>query len=217
MTRTEVIDQFRQENPEITARVITNTVLNSWLLFGDKDFCAKTRCIVDQAGTTISTSENDTYWDLTSKITSFYDIDEYPGGGALYNNKPLTKTTIAELDKDTNGGWRNYSSGTPKKYFRRGKYLYVERAIDSEEDDLIVYAVLISDDWDSNVAPYNELTHLENFHYGMVLWLQWKAKAKIGKREDALKAMAEYLDYVKWAKRELGGGKYGNIFFRPRV
>jgi len=216
MTRTEIIDQFRQENPEITARVITNTVLNSWLLFGDKDFCAKTRCIVDQDGTTIETEEDDTYYDLTSEIDKFFDIDIWPGSGVLYNGIKIKKKTMAELDMEARS-WRDRASGTPKAWYRRGKYLYLDRPIDSNEYDITVYAVLISDDWNTNVAPYNQLQHLENFHYGMVLWLQWKAKAKVGKREDALKAMAEYMDYIKWAKNELGGNKYGRIFFRPRV
>lgn len=214
MTRSEIVSQFREENPEITSRVITDTVLNSWLLFGDKDFCSRTRCIVDQDGTTISTTEDDQYYDLTSEITSFFDIDEYPGGGVTYNDKRLTMTTIAELDRES-PNWRSRDNGTPKKYYRRGPYMYLDRPVGSDEYDIKVYAVLKSNDFDSDVAPYNELTHLEPFHYGLVKWLKWKAKEKIGKRQDAIKAQAEYVDYTKWVKLELGGGKYGPIYLAP--
>ena len=214
MTRSEIISKFREQNAEFTSRVITDTVANSWLLFGDKDFCAKTRCIVDQDGTTISTSEDDTYVDVVSNIAKFFDIDDYPGSGVLYNNKRLKKTTMAALDEES-AGWRDRGSGTPTKWYRRGSRIYFDRPIDSNGEDVIVYAVLISDDWDSNVAPYNELTYLEPYHNGMVLWLKYKAKFKVGKEKDALIAKAEYEDYVKSVKGQLGGDKYSAIHFAP--
>lgn len=214
MTRSEVISAFREDNPEITARVVSNAVLETWLLTGDKEFCAEVRCIVDQDGTTISTSEDDRSFDLVSNIDNFFDIDDYPGSGVLYNDKRLKKTTMAALDEE-NERWRDWPSGTPKKWYRRGNTLYLDRAIDSNEEDLIVYSVLISDDWDSDVAPYNELAYLEPFHYAMVLYLQKRAKAKVGKGTDSLKAAAQYNDYVKWVKRQLGGDKYAAIHFAP--
>ena len=70
MIRSEIVDRFRQENTEIPARVISDAVLESWLIQGDKEFCAETRCIVDQ-GTTITTVANEQYWDLASKIPKF--------------------------------------------------------------------------------------------------------------------------------------------------
>ena len=214
MIRSEIISQFRENNPEITSRVISNSVLNSWCEIGDKEFCAGVRCIVDQDGTTISTSENDQYFDLASKITKFYDIDDYPGSGVVYNNKSLTKTTMAQLDEDT-PTWRDRNSGIPEKWYRRGTYLYLDRKIDSAEDDLIIYSVLISDDWNTDVAPYNQLSYLEPFHFGMVLYLQKRAKAKVGKGQDAAKATAEFGAYVAWAKKQLGGNKFAPIYFEP--
>ncbi len=215
MTRSEIIARFREENSEITARVITDAVLNSWLKQGNLDFCIKTRCIVDQAGTTIETEEDDTYYDLTSKITNFYDIDNFPASGVTYNNRRLDKKTMVQLDMESTL-WRERPSGTPKAWFRRGKYLYLDRPVGSAEEDIIVYAVLLPDDFITDVAPFNSLQHLEAFHYALVLYLNMRAKGKIGKREDAVKAMAEYLDYVRWTKSEIGGGKYGPRFYRPR-
>jgi len=215
MTRSEIISRFRQENPEITARVITTTVLNSWLLTGDKEFCAEVRCIVN-TGETISTSENDQSFVLTTEIDKFFDVDTFPGGGVLYNGKRLEKTTMGLLDEESEN-WRARASGTPKKWYRRGDTLYLDRPIDSNEYDLTVYAVLISDDWDSDVAPFNELTYLSPFHYGMVLYLTKRAKAKIGKGKGALAAAAEYFAYTKWAKGQLGGNKYDKILFQPKA
>ena len=216
MIRSEVIEAFRVDNPEITSRVITDAQCNSYLLTGDKEFCAETRCIVDQNGTTITTAENDEYFDLSSEITKFYDIDDYPGSGVLYNSKRLTKTTMAELDAE-NPNWRNNSSGTPKKWYRRGKYIYLDRPIDSNAYDITIYSVLVSDDWDSDVAPFNQISYLEPFHYAMVLYLAKRAKAKIGKPEESMKAQSEYNAYVKWVKSQLGGNKFAPIRFTPRT
>ena len=217
MTRSEIIQMARDEVPEIDTRAVSDTLAQNWCQEGDKDFCARTRCIVDHEGTTITTAENEYYWDLESEIMGFYDIDESPGGGVLYNNVPLEKTTIAELDAETDGAWRDYSSGTPEKWFRHGKYLHVERAIDSNTYDLLIYSVLNSDDWDSDVAPYNQLTHLTPYHYGMVKYLVWKMKSKISKREAASDALQEYVAYTEWVKLQLGGNKYGPINLVPQV
>lgn len=213
MIRSEVISQFRIDNPEITSRVISNAQLNEFCLIGDKEFCAEVRCIVN-TGETIGTSEDDQSFVLTDEIDKFQDIDDYPASGVLYNGKRLDKTTMAALDEESEN-WRTRPSGTPKKWYRRGNTLYLDRPIDSNEYDLIVYAVLISDDWDSDVAPYNQLTYLEPFHYAMVLYLQKRAKAKVGKPKDSLRAAMEYVAYVKWVKGQLGGDKYAAIHFAP--
>jgi hypothetical protein len=217
MIRSEIIDQFRQQCPEIPSNVVTDVVLNGWCLTGDKEFCAETRCIVDQNGTAFNTAVNDIYYDLSSKITKFYDIDDFPGSGVLYNGKALTKTTMAELDVEDKN-WRARDAGTPLKWYRRGKYLYLDRKIDTAGTNYMrVYAVLISDDWNANVMPFNQLAHLEPYHSSMVLYLIKKAKAKVGKREDAMAAQAEYLAYVAWAKKQIGGNISGPIFFRRKV
>ncbi len=216
MIRSEIVQTFRDQCPEIPSRVISDTTLHAFLQAGDKNFCAITRCIVDQDGTTITTALNDKYFNLETEITNFYDIDDYPGSGVLYNGKRLTKTTMGELDmEDIN--WRARSAGTPKKWYRRGKYLYLDRPIDSAADDLIIYAVLISNDWITDVAPYNQWTSLEPYHDAMVLYLIKRAKAKVGKPEEATAAENEYLSYCKWAKSQIGGNKFGPIHFVPRI
>ena len=218
MNRNDIKIAFRAENPEITSRVVSNTLLNIWCESGDKEVCAITRCIVDQDGTTITTAEDDQYYDLTDKITKFYDIDEWPGGGVAYNNKRLVKKTIAELDDDTMSAWRERSSGTPKNYYRRGQWLYLDRPIDSNEYDLQIYAVLISDDFDDDdKTPYNQLTYLEPYHYGIVKYLQWKAKAKVGKPQEASIAMQEFSTYAAWMKKMIGGIRKVIIRFEPKV
>jgi hypothetical protein len=217
MTRQEIIQTFRRENPEITERVLTNPVLESFCLEGNKDVCSRTRCIVDEDGSIISTSEGDQRFDLTVHVSNFYDIDEFPGSGVLYNNKRLTKTSMADLDTEDES-WRNRTGGTPKKYYRRGKWLCLDRPIDSNEEDIKVYAVLKPDDFDADSkTPYNELDYLEPFHYGIVKYLQWKAKEKVGKGNEGTKAESEYLAYIEYMKKMLGGGKFSPIRFIPRT
>lgn len=216
MIRSEVIDAFRSENPEIPSRVISDTVLYSWLLTGDKQFCAETRCITDQDGTEWNSVVNDQYYDLSSKITNFYDIDDYPGSGVLYDGQALKKTTMAELDTEKKN-WRDNDKGTPKKWYRRGKYVYFDRPIDTVSIKVRVYAVLISNNWNADVMPFNQLAHLEPYHYSMVLYLNKRAMAKIGKEEDSMKSQAEYNAFVQWAKKQLGGNKAGIIHFNPRT
>jgi len=171
---------------------------------------------MDTDGTTITTTENDQSWDLTAEITDFYCIDDTYASGVLYNGKRLEKATMAQLDMEAIN-WRARGSGTPKKYYQRGKYLYLDRPIDVNAEDIVVYAILKSDDWDSDVSPYNQLEYLEPFHPAMVLYLTMRAKSKIGKEEEARAAQVEYFAYQAWAKRQLAGGKAGPIYFRKRI
>jgi len=217
MNRTEILETFRVENPELTERVITDSALQSMCLEGNKDVCKRARCIVGEDGTTISTTEDDERYDLTDEIDRFYDIDTFPGSGVLYNGVHLDKVTMAELDEEDEN-WRARSSGTPEKYYRRGKYLCLDRPIDSNAEDIIVYAVLKPDDFDAaDKTPYDELDYLEPYHYALVLYLKWKAKLKIGKTSEGTAAGKEYLMYIKDMIKQLGGNKYGNIRFKPRV
>ncbi len=214
MIRSEIKSKFREENPEITDRVIGDTVLGSWLEEGNKEVCMLTRCIVDQDGTTIETSENDQVWDLTNVIDNFFMIDTYSGSGVTYNGKRLREKTMAQLDEES-PNWRSRSSGTPKAFYQRGKWLYVDRPIDSNEEDIKVYAVLIPDAYTDDVAPFNQLEHLSPFHYSLVLYLQKRAKAKIGKTGEELKVRQEYDRYISNMRKVLIGSRSGVINFRP--
>lgn len=214
MIRSEIKAKFREENPEITIRVLKDSVLNSWLEEGNKEVCIKTRVIVDQNGTTISTVENDQTWDLTNEIPNFYDIDSYPGSGVTYDDKRIIEKTMAQLDEEARN-WRSRNSGTPKAYYRRGKWIVLDRAIDSAAEDVKVYSVLIPDAYTDDVAPFNQLTYLEPFHYSLIYYLQKRAKMKIGKSGEEVKALQEYDAYIKWMKKELGGGKYTQKNYVP--
>lgn len=220
MTRLEIIDRFRQENPEITDRVITDAALNSWCLVGNQEICARARLIVSDD--TFDAVEDEDSYDLTNELTDFYDIDELPGGGVAYidtdsNEKRIVKKSIAELD-DLSSSWRTADSGTPKYYYRRGQYLHLYPAPDDTIESIHVYFVQVAEDFDDDTkTPYNELTHLEPFHYGIVKYLALRAKAKVGKPQDSEIARTEYEEYIKWIKKEIGGGKHGPIFLRPKI
>lgn len=219
MTRSEIISRFREECPEITSRVVTNSVLNSWCIEGNKNVCTKARLIVSDG--TFGLIDDEDAYDLTVNLTSFFDIDDLPGGGVSIidtdsKEKRLEMKSIAELD-DMSSSWRTASSSKPRYYYRRGKYLHLYPTPDtSVVSTAHVYFVQIPEDFDDdNKTPFNEQTHLAPFHYSIVLYLIWRGKGKVGKREDAQKAMIEYNDYVKWIKREVWGSKHGPIFFRP--
>lgn len=215
MIRSEILQMFRDENTDIPSRVIADTVLQEWLVVGDKEFCAETRCIVD-VGTTITTVVNEQFWDLEAEIPKFYDIDIQSTSGVTYNAEALKKTSMSELDMESKS-WRSRSAGVPKKWFRRGKYLWFDRKVDSAADDIVVYSVLISDDWITDIQPYNALDYLSPFHSAMVLYLTRRAKAKVGKPEEAAAALAEYGAYMKWCRSQLGATNFGEIYFRKRV
>ena len=215
MTRTEILDTFRAEYPEMTDRVIADTLLNKWAIVGDKYICARTRCIVSDFTFTsvVSTSVYNTKYDLTSKEPKFYDIDTYPGGGVIYDDEPLDESSIAKLDAE-NSGWRTSDASTPEAWYRRGKFLYFDCPVVAAKT-VRVYAVLVSDDFDgADITPYNQLEYLEPFHYGIVKYLGWKAKSKEGKPADAQAAQVELGDYITVMKNELAKNKYAPIYFR---
>lgn len=212
MTRLEMRTIFRAECPEITSNVVSDTILNTWALTADKEVSARARLIVDDESWAATADVSE--YDLTQRIDNFYDIDEFPGGGVIFDGKRLKKLSMAELDKKR-PNWRSAESGVPVDYFRRGKYLYLGTPPE-EADTIQVYCVKISEDFDQDsVAPFNELTHLEPFHYSIVLYMIMRAKAKVGKPEDAAKARAEYESFIAWIKKEIGGGKYGIMSYTP--
>ncbi len=219
MTRTEIISKFRQENPEVTANVISDTILKSWLQTGDKETCAKSRLIVGTEED-IPIIEDQSRYDLTSLISKFFDVDELPGGGisiidSSNREQRLIKLSKSELDVKFKG-WRTASSGVPKYYFRRGQYFYIYPAPGSSIQTMNVDFVAISDPFDNDdETPFNQRLDLEPFHQALVFYLTWRAKQKLEKPEDAATAMANYNLYLAWMEKTIGGSKYGSIYLQP--
>jgi hypothetical protein len=219
MTRSQIISSFRAENKEFPANVISDTVLNSWALAGDKIVCALSRCIVGDTvfNSVATTSVYNTKYDLTNLISKFQDIDEYPGGGVSFNNKPLDSTTVSELDEET-PNWRTRSAGIPLKYYRRGKFLYFDRPVATADLEIRVYTVLVSDDFDNdNKTPFNQLSFLEPYHNAINKYLQWQAKISKAEPQDAQKSEKDFYDFISMMKKNLSGGKYGSIRFQPKT
>lgn len=219
MILSDIVTLFRIENPDITDRVISDALLKKWCLTGDKEVCAITRCIVGDTtfNSVVSASVYNTKYDLTGLIPKFYDIDDFPGGGVSFDDDPLEKTTVSQLDAD-DSSWRERSAGTPEKWYRRGKYLYFDYPVLTADLEIRVYAVSISDDFNNdNITPYNQLTYLEPFHYGINKYLMWKAKEKIGKDQEKLVAKQEFYDYCSFMKKQLGGNKFSSINIQPKA
>lgn len=213
-TRLEIREQFRIENPELTDRVITDTQLNIWCKAANKEICAITRCIVSNVSATFNTEASTKYYDLSDIIYKFFDIDDIPGGGVYYDDVPLKKATPAEMNQ-LSRNWRSAANGTPKKYWRRGKYLWLHPTPDAAQD-VDVDSILLPDDFDSDLEmPYNDLEHLSPYHDGIQKHLQARAKAKVGKQEEATIAKKDYSDYVSWMKRMVAGYSHAAIYQRP--
>lgn len=211
MTLSDIIANFRLECPEINDRVISDTLLKTWAKQADKEVCAVTRCIVsDYAFDSVANSSVYlTRYDLSSQINNFYDIDDFPGGGVSFNDVPLDKTTVSELDNE-DSTWRTRSAGTPEKYYRRGKYLYFDYPILTAGLEIRVYCVLTSDDFiGDDSTPYNGLEYLSPYHYAIVKYLVWKAKSN--KPIEAITAKKEYDDYLIFMKHQIGGNKFSQI------
>jgi len=213
MNRKEIIARFREENPEITKSVASDSVLESWAEVGDKEICARVRLVKGQK--TFSSAVGIDAYNLSVKIPKFYDIDEYPGGGVAYDNDRLRLETVASLD-ERRENWRDASNGTPFDYYRRGPDVVLGRKPDAIKD-IEIYTVLVSDDFDDDSKlPFNQLSYLEPFHYSLVLYLKMRVfMGKVKKKDPAAMAKLEYEDYVKWMKNEVDRGIYTAIQIRP--
>lgn len=212
MDREAIRDQFRQENPEITDRVLDDTQLNAWLLIGNLEFATKARIITSE--NTITTTIGEDSYSLTTEIDSFFDIDEFPGGGVAFNGKRIEHTTRSRLDS-RRSAWRSYADGTPRSYYRFNEFLKLDRGPETAHD-VTVDAILKPDSLnDDGKTPFNQLTYLEPFHYGLVLYLTMRAKGKEGKVEEFTKAIMQYESYIKWTKKEVQGGKISKIQITP--
>jgi hypothetical protein len=219
MTRTQIISMFRVENKEFPVNVISDVTLNSQALTADKIVCALSRCIVGDTtiDSVVSTSVYNTKYDLTTLISKFQDIDDQPGGGVSYDNVPLVKTSVAELDVDCKT-WRTRAAGIPKKYYRRGNFLYFDRPVATAGKEIRVYSVLVSDDFDNdNKTPFNQLTYLEPYHSAITRYLTWQAKAAHAEPADAATAEKDFYGFIAVMTKNIGGGKYSPLRFSPKT
>lgn len=220
MLMSDIIQRFRDENPELDANVIPDATLMAWLLIGDQEVCMKVRLII-QEGTSIPAIQGQNTYNLTNLSPLFFDINEQPGGGICQFNtstsyKRLTKRTKAWLDVN-NAQWRTASQGTPRYYYRSGANVIVYPTPDNTIINFTVDLVILSNPFNNiNIMPYNQLPYLAPFHYALVLYLAWRAKAKIGKDEESDTALKAYDGYVQWMINTIGGGKYDQIELRPQ-
>lgn len=217
MTMADIIQRFRDENPELTTDVISDATCVSWLTIGDSEVCTKCRLInVQDVEITPVVAQRD--YDVTQIHESFLDIDEMPGGGvvAYYGTayKHLTSTSKGWLDAN-NSQWRTVTDGKPLYYYRYGKNLCLYPAPDSSVTRITCDIIILSDPFiNMTQKPYNEIPYLANFHYALVLYLAWRGKAKVGKDLESDAAKKVYDDYVQWMVKTIGR-KYGPIEFRP--
>lgn len=219
MIMSDIIQRFRDENPELDANVITDATLMSWLLDGDLETCTRVR-LINQEGASIASVANQSTYDLTNISPLFLDIDEAVGGGLCYYNtsngyKRIDKVSKAYLDNNFSQ-WRTASAGTPRWYYRYGKNIVVYPKPDSTIVNFTVDLILLSNPFNNlNIAPFNQLPYLAPFHASLKLYLMWRANIKIGKADEADTALKSYVAYTEWMIKTIGGGKYGPMEFRP--
>lgn len=219
MLMSDIIQRFRDENPELDANVISDTTLMSFLLVGDLEICTKVR-LINQEGFVIPAVTNQSKYNLTTNNPLFLDIDEAVGGGLVYfttsgTYKRIYPKTKAWLDNN-NSQWRTASPGIPRYYYRYGNSIIVYPTPNSTVSYFTMDQILLSNPFNNlNIMPFNQLPYLAPFHQSLVLYLQWRAKIKIGKADEADTALKAYAGYVDWMIKTIGGGKYGEIEFRP--
>lgn len=216
MNRLEIRNKFRAENPEITDRVITDATLNEWLLSGNREVACLTRCIVSDESYNLQATASVQKYDL-SVITNFYEIDDMPGGGVYYNDKPLVKASQGEMNS-TVRYWKSRTAGEPKNWWRRGKYLWLDRPAAATGDDIEIDYILRPDAFDSDAKePFNELDHLEPYHDALVKYLQHRSKQKVGKQEEASIAEKDYSKYLEWMRKTVTGYSRSATFMRVKA
>lgn len=214
-TRQELRDKFRQENPEITERVITDATLNSWMKTANREAACITRCIISDESKTFNTTVNVQKYDLETLVQKFYDIDDMPGGGVYYDGKPMTKSSAGEMNRRSKS-WKAYSAGVPRYYWRRGKYLWFERK-SSAVVQISIDCILLPDDFDDDAdMPFNGLTSLQPYDEAISKYLQKRAKQKVGKYDEARAASDDYTEYLAWMAKAVKSAKYGPVSLVPR-
>ena len=101
MLMSDIIQRFRDENPEIDQSVIPDATLQGWLTIGDQEVCMKCRLITIE-NVNIPAVAGQNQYNLTALNPLFFDINESYGGGLVYYNtsqyKRVYPQTKAWLD-----------------------------------------------------------------------------------------------------------------------
>ncbi len=218
MLMSDIIQRFREENPELDQSTISDATLMSWLLIGDQEVCMDQRLITIENVPFASVPGQNTY-SLTNLSPLFFDINESYGGGLVYYNisqyKRIYPQTKAWLDNNY-AQWRTAQTGTPRWYYRSGSNIVMYPSPNSSIVNFNIDLVLLSNPFNNlSIMPYNQIPYLAPFHYALVLYLEWRAKIKIGKYEEGKAAYMLYQQYCQWMRKTIQGGRQGVIEFRP--
>jgi len=216
----DIIQRFRDENPELDQSTISDATCQAWLTIGDQEVCMDQRLITLE-NVSFAAIAGQNIYSLTTLNALFFDINESYGGGLVYYNtsgsyKRIYPKTKAWLDNN-NSQWRTASTGTPRYYYRSNNSVVVYPTPNSAILNFNVDLVLLSNPFTQlSQVPYNALSYLAPFHYALVLYLQWRAKLKIGKDEEGMAAYKLYQAYLQWMRKTIQGGRQGEIEFRPQ-
>lgn len=212
MTRQEIRERFRQENPDITDRTISDTVLNDWINLGQEEMAAETQFLVeDLAFTTVSTQLS---YDLTTLSSKFYNIDD-KSSGVFYDNKFLVPSSPAEL-ANSNKRFKENTAGEPKAWYRRQNTITLDKYPESAKELLVPCVLLPNDMTSDSDIPFNGLLYLSPVHYGLVAYLTMKAKGKLDKKEAMSIAQQEYMTYVQKGRNLVTSNRKGAVSNLPR-
>ena len=215
MNRAEIRQTFRNENADIPSRVVSDATLNDWCKLGNIEICAKTYCIVTNTSETFTSVASAWYYDMADEVAKFFDIDDFPGGGVYYDNKPLKKTTPGRMNT-IDSTWKLRSNGTPTRYWRRGQYLWFDCPTEADKT-IAVDCVLIPDDFDSDEkSPYNSLVHLGSYHDAIVKYLKWRGKQAIKDSQGAAIAYSYYTKYWQAMRKQVRAYQQGDSQMRIR-
>lgn len=217
MTRAELRAKFRVENPDIPERVISDSTLNSWMTTANLEIATETRCIVTSESETFVSLLNTQTYDLEANIERFHDIDDMPGGGVYFNGAPLEKSSPGAMNR-VSRLWKTQNSGIPKRYWRRGAILWFDKPCETAGLEIAVDCILTPEPFDNDSEePFEGLSHLQAYVDGINKYLQWRSKPVVGKPQDAAQAYKDYVAYVAWMKKRVGGAKFGPIAIEPKV
>ncbi len=169
-----------------------------WFNDGQKDVARKTKCLKKYSYTPSVKDQQE--YDL-STLTGFLEIDRQ--GGVTYDGLRLDPVTIDELDF-TKAKWRNADSGTPKYYYKRGKYIGLYPKPSETGKSIGVYCSYMPTDMaNSGDQPFDGVVEFVPYHDLPLLYAI--GLAKFGKGQFATKelALAEYTARMTAMKNEL--------------